>query len=76
MASTFVSSGDALAWAENPVEEKLWSVRLFGSFRLLGPDGSNATPSGRKARALLAYLVLADGEVVPRDRLATLLIGS
>ena len=51
----------------------LWEVRLFGSFRVIGRDGAIATPNGRKARALLAYVVLADGETVPRERLCALL---
>ncbi len=61
------------AAAGRPVDDALWDVRLFGAFRILDPDGADATPNGRKARALLAYLVLADGEIVPRDRLRALL---
>ncbi len=53
--------------------EPRWDVRLFGVFRLSAPDGSDATPVGRKARALVAYLIAADGATVPRDRLAALL---
>ncbi len=54
-------------------DEALWDVRLFGPFRVLQPGGANATPSGRKARALLAFLVLADGAATPRERLCALL---
>jgi DNA-binding SARP family transcriptional activator/TolB-like protein len=50
-----------------------FDVRLFGAFRLTAPDGSAATPSGRKARVVLACLLLSDGAPVSRDRLMGLL---
>ena len=51
-----------------------YSARLFGPFVLLARDGTDVTPSGRKARALAAYLLLAGGPV-RRERLAGLLWG-
>jgi DNA-binding SARP family transcriptional activator/tetratricopeptide (TPR) repeat protein len=46
--------------------------QLFGPFRLVAADGSDVTPVRRKARALVAYLLLSEGDVA-RDRLTTLL---
>jgi len=50
-----------------------FAASLIGSFRLIGPDGKNALPRGRRARALLAYLIVEHPRPVTRDRLATLL---
>lgn len=50
-------------------------ARLFGAFALVAPDGSTVTPGGRKARAALAYLLLAGGTPVSRERLCSLLWG-
>jgi DNA-binding SARP family transcriptional activator/tetratricopeptide (TPR) repeat protein/TolB-like protein len=50
-----------------------WECRLFGAFRLWAPDGSPATPVGRKARALVAFLLTTTEDGVARDRLARLL---
>jgi DNA-binding SARP family transcriptional activator len=52
-----------------------YQVRLFGPFRVIAPDGSPATPASRKARALLAHLIVVDVEAVSRERLAGLLWG-
>ncbi len=46
---------------------------LFGGFTLSSPDGTPIPLSARKARAVLAYLALADGRPQPRDKLAALL---
>ncbi|UXC37800.1 tetratricopeptide repeat protein [Cupriavidus gilardii] len=46
---------------------------LFGGFTLSSPDGTPLPLSARKARAVLAYLALADGRPQPRDKLAALL---
>ncbi|MBS0332075.1 MAG: hypothetical protein JSS35_04865, partial [Proteobacteria bacterium] len=51
-----------------------WRARVFGAFRLESPNGAAVTPVGRKARALLAYLLLTEGPA-PRERLAGLLWG-
>ncbi len=48
---------------------------MFGAFTLVAPDGSAATPSGRKARAALACLMLSGGTPVSRERLCGLLWG-
>lgn len=73
MASPF----DPNAFANDPhpavIGARTCDVRLFGSFRVRAADGSDATPNGRKARALIAFLLLADGETATRDRLAGLL---
>ena len=49
-------------------------ARLFGSFFLIGASGREVTHLGKKTRALVAYLLLADGPV-RRERLAELLWG-
>lgn len=46
---------------------------LFGGFTLSSPDGTPLPLSARKARAVLAYLALADGRPQSRDKLAALL---
>lgn len=51
---------------------RVFSARLFGGFELLNPDGSKATPAGRKNRALIAYLILSDPAPAHRERLGWL----
>src|SRR5262249_53397545 len=53
-------------------------VRAFlqGSFRFETPSGTNLLPRGRKVRALLAYLCLADKGGASRARLSGLLWNS
>lgn len=48
-------------------------IRVLGPFELCRADGGMVDLPSRKARALLAYLVLTDGVPQPRDRLAALL---
>lgn len=57
------------------VEAPPYQVRLFGAMSVTAPDGADALPHGRKARALLAYVLLSGDEAVPRERLAGLLWG-
>ncbi|WP_439671551.1 putative ATPase [Cupriavidus necator] len=45
---------------------------LFGGFQLSSADGTPISLSARKARAVLAYLALAQGRAQPRDKLAAL----
>jgi DNA-binding SARP family transcriptional activator len=51
----------------------LLRAHLVGPIQVRTYLGDNATPRGRKARAILAYLCLARGDWVPRARLAALL---
>ncbi|HYZ48428.1 MAG TPA: BTAD domain-containing putative transcriptional regulator, partial [Sphingomonas sp.] len=50
------------------------SVQLIGGFRLC-EGGRDATPRGRKGRALLAALALSENGAASRDRLTALLWG-
>ncbi|WP_042885725.1 BTAD domain-containing putative transcriptional regulator [Cupriavidus necator] len=45
---------------------------LFGGFQLSSADGTPISLTARKARAVLAYLALAQGRAQPRDKLAAL----
>lgn len=45
---------------------------LFGGFQLSSADGTPIPLTARKARAVLAYLALAQGRAQPRDKLAAL----
>ncbi|GLC91187.1 hypothetical protein Tamer19_05950 [Cupriavidus sp. TA19] len=45
---------------------------LFGGFHLSSADGTPIPLTARKARAVLAYLALAQGRAQPRDKLAAL----
>ncbi|HEY2050288.1 MAG TPA: BTAD domain-containing putative transcriptional regulator [Caulobacteraceae bacterium] len=64
----------AEAEPERATERAPYQARLFGEFILTAPDGTDVTPAGRKARALLAYL-LVTGTPVSRERLTGLLWG-
>ncbi|HEY1928481.1 MAG TPA: hypothetical protein VGG92_13525, partial [Caulobacteraceae bacterium] len=59
---------------ERATERAPYRARLFGEFILTAPDGTDITPVGRKARALIAYL-LVTGAPVSRERLSGLLWG-
>ena len=50
-----------------------WTVECCGSFALRHPDGREVAPRGRKAQAIIAYLVIHLDERVSRDRLIELL---
>ncbi len=73
MASPFEPTSFARGLGGAASGARTCDARVFGSFRVVASDGLDVTPGGRKARALIAYLVLADGEAVTRDRLAGLL---
>ena len=49
--------------------------RLMGAFRLVGAQGEAVAVASRRARALLAYLVLAPDHVATRERLCGVLWG-
>jgi len=48
-------------------------TRLFGSFQLFAPDGSEVLISGKRPQALLAILCLEPGVPMDRDQLCELL---
>jgi TolB-like protein/DNA-binding SARP family transcriptional activator len=50
--------------------ERQTRVYLMGAMRAVGPGGEDVLPRAKKAQAVLAYLCLAQGERVPRSRLA------
>lgn len=49
-----------------------WHVRLFGQFEFTRGDISCDLPASNNARALLAYLLLHKGRLIPRSTLAEL----
>src|SRR5215470_6047236 len=53
--------------------EHLARVQLLGGFALIGADGGDITPPGRKLRALIALLSLAPAGGWSRERLTALL---
>lgn len=61
--------------AGRPYRQGLATLQLFGMFRLASPDGDAVTIQGRRARAVLAYLILAPEQTASRDRLAGLFWG-
>jgi tetratricopeptide (TPR) repeat protein len=61
-------------WAGEAAQRTL--VRCWGDFAIEdGATGADLRPRGRKARALLAYLVLHPGKAVSREKLTGLLWG-
>jgi TolB-like protein/DNA-binding SARP family transcriptional activator len=55
------------------VPRALARIYLVGTMRAVGPGGVDLLPRSRKARALVAYLCLTQGERVSRSRLVGLL---
>jgi DNA-binding SARP family transcriptional activator/TolB-like protein len=53
-------------------KSSLTEIRLFGEFHLRQADGSDATPTSKKARALIAYVALSPNGAINRDKLAGL----
>ena len=51
----------------------VWRIECCGSFALKHPDGHEVGPRGRKACAIVAYLVVHADEHVSRDRFIELL---
>ena len=60
---------------ESGAPSRLAKFRLMGAFRLVGAQGEAVAVPSRRARALLAYLVLAPDHVATRERLCGLLWG-
>lgn len=54
----------------------VWRVKLLGDFSLLAPDGQSVNLPGRKHQALMAYVLLASGKTVNREKVLGLLWGS
>ena len=63
----------APAYAAGWVPRALPRIYLIGAMRAVAPGGSDFLPRGRKTRGLLAFLCLAGGERVSRNRLVGLL---
>lgn len=70
-----MSTGSALSLKLVHPTAARYELRCLGGFRIINPVGDDATPRGRKARALLVYLALCDGTAVSRERLMALLWG-
>ena len=63
----------APAYATGWVPRALPRIYLIGAMRAVAPGGSDFLPRGRKTRGLLAFLCLAGGARVSRNRLVGLL---
>ena len=50
-----------------------WHIKISSDLKVSRPDGTDATPRGRKARALLAVLVSDPGASVGREAIVSLL---
>jgi TolB-like protein/DNA-binding SARP family transcriptional activator len=61
------------AHAKGLIPRTLPRIHLVGAMRAVGLGGADFLPRGRKTRGLLAYLCLARGERVSRNRLGGLL---
>jgi DNA-binding SARP family transcriptional activator len=52
-----------------------WCVRVAGPLAIFDPNGCEVSLSGRKARAIIVYLVAHESRRIPRERLMALLWG-
>jgi DNA-binding SARP family transcriptional activator len=52
-----------------------WRAQLEGSFALLDENNHDVSPRGRKARAIIVYLIAHQDVRIPRERLMALLWG-
>src|SRR5262249_22589146 len=66
-------TADIVRFAPRPTACRIARIHLLGPVRGTSDLGDDVLPRGKKARALLAYLCLANGARVPRVRLASLL---
>lgn len=57
----------------NSPSSHIYRVHLVKKMRATGPGGKNMLPLPKKSQALLAYLCLAEGELLSRDHLAGLI---
>ena len=71
--SSLAAENIAPARAGGRMSRALPRIYLVGTMRAIGPDDVDFLPRGRKTRALLACLCLAQGERVSRGRLVGLL---
>ena len=53
-----------------------WNFQLLGEFRCIAPDTSEVTFPGRKHQALIAIVLLSNGQLITRERMLGLLWGS
>lgn len=60
-------------YEDERVPRKLPRIYLIGTMRAVAPGGADLLPSAKKTRGMLAYLCLAQGEPVTRDRISGLL---
>jgi TolB-like protein/DNA-binding SARP family transcriptional activator len=57
----------------NSASAHVYRVHLVKKMRATGPNGENILPKPKKTQALLAYLCLANGELLSRDQVAGLM---
>ena len=59
-----------------PNGDARWNLKVTGSFAIIHPDShQDVTPRGRKARAMLAYLVARPGARIAKEKITELLWG-
>jgi TolB-like protein/DNA-binding SARP family transcriptional activator len=61
------------AWTREDAPSGVASLYLFGTMRIMSPDGEFISLAARKTRAILAVLSIADGKPISRSRLIELL---
>ena len=54
----------------DPISKREVRVHLLGRMRAIGPSGENILPRAKKTQAVLAYLILTQGEGLLRNRVA------
>jgi TolB-like protein/DNA-binding SARP family transcriptional activator len=54
----------------DPIAKREVRIHLLGSMRAIGPNGENILPRAKKTQAVLAYLILMQGEGLLRNRVA------
>jgi TolB-like protein/DNA-binding SARP family transcriptional activator len=54
-------------------QRPLSRVYLLGQMQVIGPNGESLMPAAKKTRAVLAYLCLSSGQVLPRATIAEMI---